>query len=88
MKGMWDEKIGDVWLQALMTEKIITARYPEWFRGELEFYKREWRCICEKEGQCGGNVILATYSGLLWLKEYEFQEDNIKEIIVIKIGNY
>lgn len=34
-----------------------------------------------------GNVILATCSGRTWLNKDEFQEDNKKEIIVIKIEN-
>lgn len=50
------------------------------FRGRMEMYL--WR-----ERQLEGNVILAIYSGRTWLNKYEFQEDNKKEIIVIKIGN-
>lgn len=50
-------------------------------------FPRENKDAFVRERQLEGNVILATYSGHTWLNKYEFQEDNKKEIIVIKIGN-
>lgn len=80
MKAMWDGKIGDVWLHALMTEKIITARYPEWFRSELEFYKREGKCICEKEGQLEGMLLSQHILALHDLKSMNFKRTIKKKL--------
>lgn len=40
----------------------MTERCPEWFRGKLEFPKRQDGCIAEQERQPWGKVILATCS--------------------------
>lgn len=87
MGGRWDDKIGDVWLHSAVTEKIITEVTCCDMKVNRNLQRHSQHACVKNERQLEGNVTLATYSGLTWLNKYKFQEDNKKEIIVIKIGN-
>lgn len=80
MERIWDDKIGDVWLHTLVTEKIIAVRYPEWFSGGLESLKREWRCILWNRETVGGKCYFSHIFSWTWLRKYELQEDNKKKL--------